>query len=454
MKSDETERVETYKVNIKFTPFWIERPDIWFHQVEAQFLINNIKTENTKFDYLIAQLDPKYVENLWDIITSKEINKYSEAKERLLRVFKKGESKRIRKLLSGIELGDLKPSQLLQKLRSLATEDLSDKFIKTLWLEKLPQAIQQILIISEEELDKLAVMADRIAELNPKTEIYEAAKPENETKMLFKKIESLEQKIESMKIEHQGRSRDRSSRDYRYNARSRSRSKGGYNPKGKFCYFHYRYGKNCLPGKCKKPCKWVNAGKLQPAVSVTKKTGMRFLVDSGADVSLIPYKGKLGTTLNDFKLYAANGTEISTYGTQILSLDLGLRRQFQWPFVIAKTNRGILGADFLNNFKLNLDINRRQLIDGITNLTIKVILLANYPDITRPNVGIMKANHDVKHFIITKGPPVFSRARPLDPKRLNEAKQEFQFMLEHEIIRPSKSQWARPLHLVTKKTAH
>ncbi|UYV63569.1 hypothetical protein LAZ67_2004730 [Cordylochernes scorpioides] len=109
-----------------------------------------------------------------------------QAKERLLRIFKDGESKRIRKLLSGIELGDLKPSQLLQKLKSLATEDLSDKFIKTLWLEKLPQAIQQILIISEEELDKLAVMADRIAELNPKAEIYEADKPENETKMLLK----------------------------------------------------------------------------------------------------------------------------------------------------------------------------------------------------------------------------------------------------------------------------
>ncbi|UYV74401.1 hypothetical protein LAZ67_11003407 [Cordylochernes scorpioides] len=107
-----------------------------------------------------------------------------ETYKRLLRIFKDGESKRIRKLLSGIELGDLKPSQLLQKLRSLATEDLSLKFIKMLWLEKLPQAIQQILIISEEELDKLAVMADRIAESNPKTEIYEAAKPENETKII------------------------------------------------------------------------------------------------------------------------------------------------------------------------------------------------------------------------------------------------------------------------------
>ncbi|UYV70675.1 hypothetical protein LAZ67_8000241 [Cordylochernes scorpioides] len=98
--------------------------------IEAQFLINNIKSENTRFNYLIAQLDPKYVENLWDIITSKEINKYSEAKERLLRIFKDGESKRIRKLLSGIELGDLKPSQLLQKLR-LATEDIQVCYTRT-----------------------------------------------------------------------------------------------------------------------------------------------------------------------------------------------------------------------------------------------------------------------------------------------------------------------------------
>ncbi|UYV73857.1 hypothetical protein LAZ67_11001152 [Cordylochernes scorpioides] len=253
MKSEESEIVETYKVNIKLPPFWIERPDIWFHQVEAQFLINGIKTENTKFNYLIAQLEPKYVENLWDIITSKELNKYSEAKERLLRIFKDGESKRIRKLLSGIELGDLKPSQLLQKLKSLATEDLSDKIIKTLWLEKLPQAIQTNF---NNKRGRARQIGNRIAELNPKKEIYEAAKPENETKLLLKKIESLEQKIESMKVEHQGRSRDRSSRYYRYNARSRSRSKGAYNPKGPYCYFYYRFGNLCRPDRCTSPCQW------------------------------------------------------------------------------------------------------------------------------------------------------------------------------------------------------
>ena len=39
------------------------------------------------------------------------------------------------------------------------------------------------------------------------------------------------------------------------------------------------------------------------------------------DVSLIP-----AVTVDDFKLYAANGTEIPTYGIKILNLNLGLRR--------------------------------------------------------------------------------------------------------------------------------
>ncbi|UYV82709.1 hypothetical protein LAZ67_22000643 [Cordylochernes scorpioides] len=36
--------------------------------VEAQFAINGISQEMTKFNYLVAQLEPHFVENLWDII--------------------------------------------------------------------------------------------------------------------------------------------------------------------------------------------------------------------------------------------------------------------------------------------------------------------------------------------------------------------------------------------------
>ncbi|UYV64480.1 hypothetical protein LAZ67_3000909 [Cordylochernes scorpioides] len=47
-----------------------------------------------------------------------------------------------------------------------------------------------------------------------------------------------------------------------------------------------------------------------------KNTGLRFLVDSGADISIIPPKDKNRMPSSDYKLYAANGTEIVTYGTK------------------------------------------------------------------------------------------------------------------------------------------
>ncbi|GBO40201.1 hypothetical protein AVEN_211620-1, partial [Araneus ventricosus] len=56
--------------------------------------------------------------------------------------------------------------------------------------------------------------------------------------------------------------------------------------------------------------------------------------------------------------------------------------------------------------------------------------------------------HDVKHFIETNGQPIHAKARQLDPKRLAIAKEEFTFMLNNEIIRPSNSQWSSPFFLI------
>ncbi|GFV23331.1 transposon Ty3-I Gag-Pol polyprotein [Trichonephila clavipes] len=125
--------------------------------------------------------------------------------------------------------------------------------------------------------------------------------------------------------------------------------------------------------------------------------------------------------------------------------------------------------------KLLIDLHNRKLIDGVTNLSIKgevatiqenndlstvnraskyFNLLKLYPDLTKPNLVNRVVKHEVKHHILTTGQPVYSKARQLAPDKLKLAKQEFQFMLDNDIIRPSKSQWASPLHLVNKRMAH
>lgn len=201
---------------------------------------------------------------------------------------------------------------------------------------------------------------------------------------------------------------------------------------------------------------------------------MQFLVDSGADVCVYPRSRIKGRAeKSEYELYAANGSRIATYGTIVLKLNLSLRRDFTWRFVVADVDAPIIGLDFLAYYNLLIDPRHRRIIDATTNLhaigkpashqiaSIKTIigetkyhqLLAKYPDLTRHAVFRREAvKHGTEHHIeTTPGPPVYSKPRRLAPDRLKIARTEIDLMLKQGIIRPSKSPWASPLHIVPKK---
>ncbi|GBN91912.1 Transposon Ty3-I Gag-Pol polyprotein [Araneus ventricosus] len=133
----------------------------------------------------------------------------------------------------------------------------------------------------------------------------------------------------------------------------------------------------------------------------------------------------------------ANGTRIATSGTKLLSLVLGLRRNLQWPFIVTDVTKPIIGADFLQHFGLLIDLKKRCLIDPLTNFTDR-------------GKSTNTIKHDTVHYIPTVRPPVSARARRLNPAQLKIEKQEFEYMLEKGICRPSNSNWASPLHMVPK----
>ena len=100
-----------------------------------------------------------------------------------------------------------------------------------------------------------------------------------------------------------------------------------------------------------------------------KTTGKRFLVDTGAEVSVIPpCNTQRQTKVDTLVLQAVNNTSIGTYGKRSLTLDLGLRRTFRWIFVVANVQRPILGADFLRHFSLLVDMRHHRLSDSLTLL--------------------------------------------------------------------------------------
>jgi len=157
-----------------------------------------------------------------------------------------------------------------------------------------------------------------------------------------------------------------------------------------------------------------------------------------------------------------------------MTLSLGLRKVFKWIFIVAEVQTPIIGADFLQNFDLTVDLRRRRLVDGTTHMqTIGTLgecgvpaavgflqpadpyrtLLAKFPTITRPCNKEIPIKHRVQHHIQTSGPPVFAKARRLAPDRLRTARSEFEHMLQLGIVQPSKSSWASPLHMVPKKNA-
>ncbi|GFX35425.1 retrovirus-related Pol polyprotein from transposon 297 [Trichonephila clavipes] len=162
-----------------------------------------------------------------------------------------------------------------------------------------------------------------------------------------------------------------------------------------------------------------------------RKSGQKFLIDSGSEICVIPPSPAMNKSpQSNFSLFAANNTKIPAYGMVRKELNLGLRRPFIWTFIIADVSSPIIGADFLKHFNLLIDLKKK--------------------DLSNPSLISKSASHGTVHHIITTGPPVTARPRRLHPKLYDAVKVEFEFLLAQGIIRPSKSPWSSPLHVVPK----
>ncbi|GFY25707.1 uncharacterized protein TNCV_3060391 [Trichonephila clavipes] len=171
--------------------------------------------------HLVAQLEPRVLDDIWDIVKDPNPNKYSEAKERFFKIFVESENKKIKQLLTRIVLGDMLPCQLLRKMRALAGTDVWEKVLRTLWLDKMPDSVKCIVIVSEEHLDKIAAIADKIVEMAPRTiDVAVVQKDSVEVDQLMAKIATLEGQIASLKLQWKFRSPS-----FHHHQKSRSRSK-------------------------------------------------------------------------------------------------------------------------------------------------------------------------------------------------------------------------------------
>ncbi|XP_029715439.2 uncharacterized protein LOC115269770 [Aedes albopictus] len=244
------------KVAIKIGPFWKRDPTLWFAQLEAQFTLNQVTREDTRYFHVLAAIDSEILACCSDIIRDPPANgKYSALKDRIISEYSTSEQNRMQQLLRGCELGDRKPSQLLREMRDLARDVITDeKIIKSLWMQQLPETTQAVLKVSEAtlQLAQLAEQADKLADITRTRSISSAGTTWEDNKdigfeELRKQISVLSDEIAAFRQER-GRPRSRSFSRFLGGTRSGSR---GNHP---YCFYHRKFGANAR--SCRSPCQF------------------------------------------------------------------------------------------------------------------------------------------------------------------------------------------------------
>jgi hypothetical protein len=198
--------------------------------------------------------------------------------------------------------------------------------------------------------------------------------------------------------------------------------------------------------------KLIRRGRLNAVVPgqllhvTDRSTQRRFLVDTGASYSILPYRS--ADIPSGPPLMGPDGTSIPCWGRRRVQLEFG-RRRFVWDFLLAAVSFPIIGVDFLKHFKLLVDPANSRLLSsedfppspalpvaaapqlaaaalGTTSSKLvaaatqvatcgdtKLIrqLAAEFPAVFGTAVAAATVKHDVEHHLITTGPPIASKFR-------------------------------------------
>lgn len=255
VKSEADEENATIVAKISYPPFDAEDVDTWFICLEAAFSVNQIKHDKNKFNALIVALGSraKFVySTIAKCNSSADNDRYTTLKDAIVAHFRPSEMQRLTSLLSGMTLGDQKPSVLLSEMRRLGGTGCTDGVLSNLWLRALPATTRSIITaMSSSPLDEQAKVADKILEA-PGNTVAAVCTEE------YPSIASLESRIDALTRRLEDAFSGESSSRGRFRARSRNRSTNRRDttpgqPKSNrrwICWFHYRYGAKAT--KCEK----------------------------------------------------------------------------------------------------------------------------------------------------------------------------------------------------------
>lgn len=242
----------------------LQNVKIYFISLDFWFEASSVTSDNKKYCSVMAQIplnDLCTIQTELDTVPTE--GKYDYIKPIIIAFYSDSQQKRFREAINDVQLGDSKPSKLYQKLKSLASDSLTDTALIDLWAARLPEMAHAAVIqMKDSPIKDRLVAADALVEsirlrnigdrsmcqtnLQPlvaatKTNtIQKEATEINLLEKLSNQIAELERRFNN------DRSRSKSSNS----SKSRARSKSSTNHPN--CWYHWKFGANAK--RCKEPC--------------------------------------------------------------------------------------------------------------------------------------------------------------------------------------------------------
>ncbi|GFW36374.1 retrovirus-related Pol polyprotein from transposon 297 [Trichonephila clavipes] len=279
--------------------------------------------------------------------------------------------------------------------RRAASHSVPKELSLELFLQQLPTSVQTMLAsITPITVEKAAEVANRILVVSTPNVSTNAIASSSENRIL-QEIERLNKRIDDLTMRQRTPERRNNSRQ-----RNRSRYRSFPRSRESCCWYHKKFqerAKKCIP-----PCSYkkrIQRGVIATTFSQPHISRRLFIKDKSSNTAFL----------------IDTGSDVSVL-----------------PASISEKRKG----------------------NSIQQLSAANTSPINVYEIVKPPSFSQEVKHNVKHFIETSGPPVFAKARRLAPDHLKIAKSEFQHMLNLGHIRPSKSNYASPLHIVPKKDSN
>ena len=241
----------------KIPTFWPADPDLWFAQVEAQFSTHGITVEKTKYDHIAIALASDTATFVRVLILSAPVNTpYATLKAALIKSTVGSNQQKLQRLLTGVELGDQKPSQLLCRMRQLWNDDMGEPLLRELFLQRLPANVRMVSIQPPPLMSWQT--ADRVMEVSVPVISAVGSNPcastTAEIESLCSEVRKLQERMTTMSV-HAQSSRHRSLTPLCRRSPSPARSVHSRSPGSgdhTLCWYHKRFGESAT--KCVAPC--------------------------------------------------------------------------------------------------------------------------------------------------------------------------------------------------------